>query len=280
MIPLAVFGDPIGHSLSPQLHQLFAQQSGVEVDYRAILAPPPTLAQQLKRFFSEGGVGANITLPHKVNVMALADEVSSRAALAGAANTLHLVDGQLRADNTDGVGLVRDLTQQLGALTGLRILILGAGGAVRGIIGPLLDAGCASIVLRNRSIEKAEAIVEVFNQRAAPRVRTYCANLDDQESFDLVINAISAGHQQQNPFSAKNGMQILPTWLAQSRLAYDLSYGRAAAPFVKTVNTLRPSLAVSDGLGMLVAQGAASFAIWTGHEVEFTQALRALRDRL
>lgn len=277
MIPLAVFGDPIGHSLSPQLHQLFAQQSGVEVDYRAILAPPPTFAQQLKRFFSEGGVGANITLPHKVNVMALADEVSSRAALAGAANTLHLVDGQLRADNTDGVGLVRDLTQQLGALTGLRILMLGAGGAVRGIIGPLLDAGCASIVLRNRSIEKAEAIVEVFSQR---RVRTYSANLDDQGSFDLVINAISAGHQQQNPFSAKSGMQILPAWLAQTRLAYDLSYGRAAAPFLNAVNTLRPSLAVSDGLGMLVAQGAASFAIWTGHEVEFTQALRALRDRL
>lgn len=278
MIPLAVFGDPIGHSLSPQLHQLFAQQSGVEVDYRAILAPPPTFAQQLKCFFSEGGVGANITLPHKVNVMALADEVSSRAALAGAANTLHLVDGQLRADNTDGVGLVRDLTRQLGALAGLHVLILGAGGAVRGIVGPLLDAGCASIVLRNRSIEKAEAIVEVFNQQAAPRVRTYCANLDDQQSFDLVVNAISSGHQQQNPFRAKSGIEIMPIWLDQARLAYDLSYGRAAAPFLDTVKTLRPNLRLSDGLGMLVAQGAVSFAIWTGCEVGFTQALRVLRE--
>lgn len=278
MIPLAVFGDPIEHSVSPQLHQLFAQQSGVEVDYRAILAPSPTFAQQLKLFFSEGGVGANITLPHKVNVMALADDVSSRAALAGAANTLHLVDGHLRADNTDGVGLVRDLTQQLGALAGLRILILGAGGAVRGIIGPLLDAGCASIVLRNRSVEKAKGIVETFNQ---PKVRTYCASAgDDQQSFDLVINAISSGHQKQNPFCAKNGVEFMPAWLAQARLAYDLSYGYAAGPFFNEVKALRPSLAVSDGLGMLAAQGAASFAIWTGHEVEFTQALRALRDRL
>lgn len=277
MIPLAVFGDPIEHSLSPQLHQLFAQQSGVEVNYKAILAPPSTFAQRLQHFFSEGGVGANITLPHKVNVMALADDVSSRAALAGAANTLHLVDGELQADNTDGEGLVRDLTQQVGSLTGRRVLVLGAGGAVRGIIGPLLDAGCARIVLRNRSKEKAETIVETFKQN---RVRIYSAKLDDQQSFDLVINAISSGHQQHNPFKDPSGVVLRPQWLGQTTLAYDLSYGSAAVPFLNQVKTMRPDLAVSDGLGMLAAQGAASFTIWTGQEVDFTQALRVLRDRL
>ena len=273
MIPLAVFGDPIAHSLSPQLHQLFAQQVVIEVDYRAILAPPDTFAQQLQRFFNDGGVGANITLPHKVTVMALADKVSQRAALAGAANTLSKVDGELHADNTDGVGLVRDLKRQVGALQGSRVLILGAGGAVRGIVGPLLDAGCETIVLRNRTTEKAQLIADMMNQGAGQAVRLYQVN-DDSQNFDLIINAVSAGHQQQSP------AKLSPTWFAASRLVYDLSYGRAAEPFLHQAQALKTGLEVSDGLGMLVAQGAESFAIWTGKQVEFTQALRILRESL
>ena len=273
MIPLAVFGDPIAHSLSPQLHQLFAQQVAIEVNYRAILAPPDTFAQQLQGFFNDGGVGANITLPHKVTVMALADKVSQRAALAGASNTLSQVDGRLHADNTDGIGLVRDLKRQVGTLQGARVLILGAGGAVRGIVGPLLDAGCDTIVLRNRTAEKAQRIADMMNQGPGRAVRLYQVK-DHTQSFDLIINAVSAGHQQQSP------VELKLAWFAASRLVYDLSYGHAAQPFLNQVQVLQPDIPVSDGLGMLVAQGAESFAIWTGQQVEFTQALRILRESL
>ncbi|MCC5878478.1 MAG: shikimate dehydrogenase [Idiomarina sp.] len=272
MIPLAVFGDPIGHSLSPQLHQLFASQAGIEVDYRAILAPPATFAQQLRTFFEAGGVGANITLPHKVRVMQLVDKVSDRAQLAGAANTLSMHAGKLVADNTDGAGLVADLSRQLGALAGLRVLILGAGGAVRGIVGPLLDAGCKELVLRNRTAHKAQAIIDLFRPSATRRVRMYQSEDNDQR-FDIVINAVSSGHQ-----GPSGSAHYEAAWLKDAALAYDLSYGAAAQPFLQHIEQLKPGLASSDGLGMLAAQGAASFAIWTGHEVEFTQALRVLRE--
>lgn len=286
-----MFGDPIGHSLSPRLHALFAEQVGVTVDYRAILAPPATFSQQVMAFFHQGGVGANITLPHKQRVLDLADTVSDRAQLAGAANTLSLATRHspitLHADNTDGVGLVEDLQRQIGDLHGARVLILGAGGAVRGIIGSLLEAGCARIALHNRTPANAQAVIDsvVAHSRQLPNLpcitestlQVANPNANDLR-FDVIINGISAGHSgdQDGPFSLSFPTQ----WMEAIMLGYDMSYGSAAAAFVKHIQSHAPSARTSDGLGMLVGQGAASFQTWTGQVVDSTQALRDLRSLL
>ncbi|RUO33692.1 shikimate dehydrogenase [Aliidiomarina soli] len=267
MIPLAVFGDPIAHSLSPRLHQLFAQQAGLTVDYRAILAPSATFAHQLREFFAAGGVGANITLPHKQTALSLADQATPRALRAGAANTLLYKNNSLLADNTDGEGLLTDLERLLGSIAGNRILILGAGGAVQGILQPILEASPASVVINNRTVERAQRLVEWF---ADERLRCY-AETDERASFDIIINASAGGHGGQVA-------NLRAEWFAEARLAYDLSYADAAAPFLQTARSLlNKSAQASDGLGMLVAQGAASFKLWTGVKADIEQALQALR---
>lgn len=277
MIPLAVFGDPIRHSLSPQLHQIFAHQTGLTVDYRAILAPPETFTEQLQQFFSAGGIGANVTLPHKVSALEIADQVSPRARLAGAANTLHMKTRQgLYADNTDGEGLVNDLRLQGAPLTNQRVLILGAGGAVRGIVAPLLEAGVAQIVVNNRTLSRAQQLVTAFHAQmpaSVERLFAYTPTHDSQE-FDIVIHAAAAGHHGQM------GIELKPAWLKHASLGYDLSYGKAAQPFLTAAAALNPKISVVDGLGMLVAQGAASFYIWTGAKPDSEQALAQLRQHL
>lgn len=280
MTPLAVFGDPIAHSLSPRLHALFAAQVGLTVDYRAILTPVETFAQQLQAFFSAGGVGANVTLPHKQRALESADFASPRAQLAGAANTLRADTSAeklaIHADNTDGEGLVNDLIRQIGTLQGSQVLILGAGGAVRGALGPLLDAGCAGIAIYNRTFANADLMVRHVQQsRFAPkgaqqRLRALDASAPVAQ-FDIVINAISAGHQGQFPLTLPAG------WLQQVALAYDMSYGAAAQPFANYVKQRLPRGVFVSGLGMLVEQGAASFKIWTGQGVDTNQALTDLQ---
>lgn len=267
MIPLAVFGDPIAHSLSPRLHQVFASQVGLQVDYRAILAPAETFADQVRRFFTEGGCGANVTLPHKQTALQLAAQTTPVARQAGAANTLWMENGQLHADNTDGIGLVLDLHRLWGSLDGFSILILGSGGAARGIIGPLLEAGVRELVIKNRTPSRAEQVVADI---ADKRVRLYQA-VDDQRSFDAVINASAAGH-------SGTLVTLQPTWLSAATHAYDLSYGTAAQPFLQAAKPY--TVSVNDGLGMLVGQGLASFQRWTGQCIDFTLALQCFRDSL
>ncbi|RUO26954.1 shikimate dehydrogenase [Aliidiomarina minuta] len=266
MIPLAVFGDPIEHSLSPRIHQLFAQQSGVEVDYRRILAPEASFAQQLADFFAKGGQGANITLPHKVRVLELMDKVSARAAIAGAANTLFLKDGVVVCDNTDGEGLVRDLTRLRGPLNGSHVLIMGAGGATRGVIQPLLEAGVSKLSIGNRTLAKAQQLVTDFDKKALQ-----LATPEQSMRPDILINATASGHSGLAP--------VLPAdWFTGHPFCYDLSYGKAAEPFHQLA--AEKSCEMTDGLGMLVAQGAASFTIWTQVEVDFVAALTSLQGDL
>ncbi|MGX5915261.1 shikimate dehydrogenase [Aliidiomarina sp. Khilg15.8] len=263
MIPLAVFGDPIAHSLSPQIHELFAQQTGLQIDYRRILAPSDTFAQQLRDFVAAGGRGANITLPHKVAALSLMDSLSPRAQVAGAMNTVVVKDsGQLLGDNTDGIGLCQDLERQFGDLNGARLLVLGAGGAVRGIIQPLLEAGAAELQIYNRTRARAEQLVADFAQHP---VRLWQPG---NGAFDGIINASAGGHQGSVP-------ALEPEWVKAQTFAYDLSYGAAAEPFINHCGDL--SLKCSDGLGMLVAQGAASFHLWTGEQADFADALQQLR---
>lgn len=263
MIPLAVFGDPIEHSLSPQIHAYFAQQAGLSITYQRILAPAATFTQQLRDFIDAGGQGANITLPHKVAALSLMDSLSTGVRLAGAMNTVVVrSDATLHGDNTDGFGLCQDLTRQFGDLQGRRLLILGAGGAVRGIIHPLLDAGIAEIVIYNRTQHRAEQLVADIN---LPRVRL----CNEQESdFDGIINASAGGYQGKSP-------ALNDAWLTSHSFAYDLSYGVAAQPFIKRCEA--HDLTCSDGLGMLVAQGAASFQLWTGVQVDYASALQQVR---
>lgn len=276
-----MFGDPIAHSLSPKLHAFFAAQVNLQVDYRAILAPPETFAQQLRGFFAGGGVGANITLPHKARVLTLATDIQPGARVAGAANTLSVrAKGaalELIADNTDGEGLVRDLQRHFGSLSGTRILMLGAGGAVRGALAPLLASGCAELAVYNRTADKARAVVQELNQSlgyADGRVLRVVSGNDDGARFDLIINGISAGHQGEFPL-------VLPEqWLQTAIFAYDMSYGVAAKPFHKYVHERQSKLALADGLGMLVEQGALSFSIWTGQAVDTEEALLAMRELL
>lgn len=272
MLPLAVFGDPICHSLSPKLHQLFAQQVGLNVDYRAILAPPASFPQQLREFFAQGGKGANITLPHKQRVLELVDTVEPRAQLAAAANTLTYRDDKLLADNTDGLGLLADL-QRLGVLvSGADILILGAGGAAQGIVGPLLEAGAAAVTVRNRTPLRAQKLVEHFAHS-----KLHCYREDaDARAFDIVINATASGHSE-----SSQTLHVERQWFAKAQLAYDLSYGQAALPFVDAVQPYLPASGqVETGLGMLVGQGAVSFELWTGAAVDMRTALMQLEAQL
>jgi len=252
----AIFGHPVAHSLSPRIHQAFARQSGIAIDYHLIDVAAPQLAAALDRFAAAGGAGANITLPNKEAAFALCAARSDRAARAGSVNTLTRVNGRWHGDNTDGAGLVRDLTERHRFdLRGRRTLVLGAGGAARGVVPALLDAGIAELVIVNRSPERADALADALGdpQRAHAR---YWDDLGTLGEFDLLINATSAGRA--------GGRLELPFSLIGPRaLAVDLNYGEIAVPFLAWAES-GGCRKLSDGLGMLVEQAAESFAIWTG----------------
>lgn len=267
----AVFGQPIAHSLSPAIHAAFAQQTGIELDYRAIEAAPAALAAALAAFATDGGVGANITLPHKQAVIALCGSISERAARAGAVNTLTRSENGWIGDNTDGAGLLRDLAERHRLdLRGRRALLLGAGGAAAGVAPSLLDAGIAELVVVNRSPGKADALCDRLGDPARAHSR-YWDDLDTLGEFDLVVNATSAGRG--------SGDLALPFRLAASRcLAVDLNYGEAATPFLAWARTAGCP-AVVDGLGMLVEQAAEAFALWHGSRPETDPVYAGLRAR-
>jgi shikimate dehydrogenase len=252
----AVFGHPVVHSLSPRIHAAFGRQLGIALDYRAIEVDGEGFAAALRAFSEAGGRGANITLPHKAAAFALCIDASERARRAGAVNTLSHIAGGWRGDNTDGAGLVRDLTDRAGFdLRGRRTLLLGAGGAAHGVAPALLDAGVAELVIVNRSAERADALADSLAdpERAHSRYWDDLAALGD---FELLVNATSAGREP-------GGFKLPGSLVAPRAVAVDLSYGEAAIAFGAWARAHGVSH-VRDGLGMLVEQAAESFEIWHG----------------
>ena len=266
----AVFGHPITHSLSPRLHALFAAQTGLVLEYVAIDAAPDAFAGELHAFFAAGGRGANVTLPHKAAAFGLAEVRSATAQRLGVANVLTpLSDGRIEADSNDGAGMLADMRGRCGIdPSGREVLLLGAGGAARAAAFALLGAGVHSITIANRTAERAQALAEVL----ADPMHVQVVQWDELKRcgpFDLIVNATSAGVQHV-------GM-ALPSSLGRSRtLAYDLSYGSAARPFIDWAKGSGCASAF-DGLGMLIETAAASFARWHGVRPDADAALRALQ---
>lgn len=278
----AVIGHPIGHSLSPQIHALFARATGQRMTYEVIDggAQPGGFEAALAAFIVAGGRGLNVTLPFKLRALAAAHAASDEARLAGAANTLRFdAAGRIEAHNTDGAGLVRDITARLRQpLQGQRVLLLGAGGAARGALLPLARAGIACLRIANRSADKAEALAAEF----APRLpgcpvrgmglEQLAALSAPHEGFDIVINATSASLAAQSP-------AVPAPLLAAAALAYDMVYGAAPTPFMQAARAAGCPRQ-SDGLGMLVEQAAESFAWWRGLRPDTSAALDAVRAAL
>lgn len=263
---LAVFGNPVAHSRSPEIHQAFAAQRGEQIDYQRVLAPLDDFAGNVRSFLADGGVGANVTLPFKEQAWQLCDTLSARARQAGAVNTLALQDGKLHGDNTDGVGLVTDINRNLGwPLRHQHILILGAGGAVRGVLGPLLAELPAQVWIANRTTEKARELSLMFAGRGVP---VFGGGLDKLAGpYDLIINAISAG--------LDGNMPELPTRIIGPQThCYDMIYGDT--PFLRWAKQ-QGAAATADGLGMLIEQAAESFALWHDWRPDTAPVIASLR---
>lgn len=263
----AVIGQPVSHSLSPRIHPLFAQAFGIELGYEAIEIAPADLAARLQQLHADGYRGINVTLPHKAAVAALCTEVSARAQIAGAVNCLTRRDAGWAGDNTDGAGLVRDLARLGLAVAQRRVLLIGAGGAARGVIGPLLALQPRELVVSSRNPWKPEELAERFKGQGPLRACTHYALKGDH--YDLIINATSAGHAGDMP-------RLPGSLLADGGACYDLSYGNAHRPFAAWARA-QHATTIADGLGMLVEQAAVSFEIWTGNSPQVEPVLAALR---
>ncbi len=252
----AVIGNPIQHSKSPFIHNAFAERTGEDLIYTRLLGDLNDFEGDVGRFFQQGGRGLNVTVPFKQQAWRLADELSDLAGSAGAVNTLILLDdGRIRGENTDGVGLVRDLTVNHGCLlSGSRILLLGAGGASRGVARPLLESGPEQLLIANRTASRAETLAADLGELGDV---TGCG-LDQLEGrqFDLIINATAAGLSGTLP-------DIPDTLLAPGGWSYDMMYAREPTAFVRWGRTHHAAKAL-DGLGMLVEQAAESFFLWRG----------------
>ena len=269
----AVVGHPVEHSQSPFIHAAFAQATGQALVYERLLAPLDGFAATLARFAAEGGRGCNVTVPFKAEACALAARASPRAARARAANTLRREGDGWYADNTDGIGLVRDLERNAGfAIAGRRVLLVGAGGAAAGVLGALLEARPAAVTLVNRTPQRAQALAASHAGFAAGQGVALAARpIDAAGAHDLVLNA-TASSLQGAPVPVAAGV------LAPGALAVDLMYGRAARPFLDWA--LAHGATPRDGLGMLVEQAAESFFVWRGVRPETAPVLAALRARL
>jgi shikimate dehydrogenase len=269
-LQFAVFGHPIAHSLSPQIHQAFAQQFGITLQYRAIDAAPEAFVETVQRFFrEEDGRGANVTMPHKSAAFALADVRTEAATRAGTANVLtRLANGRLSAHNTDGAALVRDLTERHDLdLRGHDALLLGAGGAARAAAWSLVEAGVQTLTIVNRSPAAADALADAIGEPARVHTR-YWEDLANIGSFDLIVNATSAGTLGKS--------LTLPFSLAGSRAAcYDLGYGKSAFGFLAWAQAAGARY-VHDGLGMLVEQAADAFELWHGKRPDTERVYQSL----
>lgn len=254
-----VIGNPISHSKSPDIHHAFAGQFGLDIAYQRLLCPcdEMSFSAVVQAFFYGGGVGANVTLPFKEMAYQLCEKtgrLSPAARLAGAVNTLAMKDGRLYGDNTDGRGLVLDLTKKGVALAGRSVAVLGAGGATRGALLPLLEAG-ANVVIFNRTLSKAEGLVAAFSDFLTAGQTLDARVLSPSElsgAFDVVINATSAGTTNQS--------LGLETSTLKTEVAYDMMYGKPT----EFLEHFSKTATVYDGLGMLISQAAFSFELWTG----------------
>ncbi|MQG91589.1 shikimate dehydrogenase [Pseudomonas sp. MN1F] len=262
----AVIGRPINHTKSPLIHGLFAEATGQALEYGAIEGELEGFEAQVLQLRSEGGLGMNITAPFKLRAFELADRRSERAQLARAANALKFEDGSIYAENFDGIGLLRDIEQNLGEpLRNRRVLLLGAGGAVRGALLPFLQAGPRELVIANRDMAKA---LTLRNELDHPRLRISRYEELDGQAFDIVVNATSA--------SLTGELPPLPAGvLGGARLAYELAYGKGLTPFLRMAQA-HGVARLADGVGMLVEQAAEAFAWWRGVRPE----TRAVIDRL
>ncbi len=265
----AVIGNPIEHSKSPLIHTAFAQQTGESLSYDRLLGRLDHFEEDVRHFFSTGGRGLNVTVPFKEQAWALADQKSPRAESAGAVNTLMLLeDGQICGDNTDGAGLVRDLSINHGyLLSGCRILLLGAGGASKGVVRPLLESGPEKLLIANRTASKAHEIAKALQQLGAVEG----CGLDELEGtqFDLIINGTAAGLKGEVPPLPDN-------LLTPGGWTYDMMYASEPTAFVRWGQQHRAAMAL-DGLGMLVEQAAESFFLWRGVRPETAEVMRQLR---
>jgi shikimate dehydrogenase len=250
----AVIGNPIAHSRSPDIHAQFAQEVGHDISYERLLAPLNGFAPTVLGFIAQGGRGANVTLPFKLEAFALATDLSARAQLAGAVNTLKFDENRIFGDNTDGVGLYRDLQQNLNIeLSKSRILILGAGGAAHGAIGPLLDSKPRRMVIANRTSSRGAELATHF--ASTGEIEAVALDALAGEQFDVVINATSASLTAEMP-------AVPATCFARGALAYDMMYGKGLTPFLALA--AKSGARTSDGLGMLIEQAADAFYIWRG----------------
>ncbi len=272
-----VIGNPVAHSLSPVIHAAFARQAGDAIDYARILAPLDGFVATICAFFDAGGRGLNVTLPFKLEAFAwCGEQVSARARRAGAVNVLAMRGDAVHGDNTDGIGLATDLlriARSTGlSIEGARVLLIGAGGAARGVVEPLLAMGPERLAIANRDVAKADELVRMFAHDASTRIDAISLADAGADGFDIVIHATSAG--------LANAAPALPQGLFKgTRIAYDMTYGAAPTPFMRLAHEGGAAV-VSDGLGMLVEQAAESFAIWRGHRPDAAPVLASLRQSL
>jgi len=266
----AVFGNPIKQSKSPFIHTLFATQTSQQLVYKAIEPSDVDFKVTLHHFFADGGKGCNVTMPYKEQAFQFAQKLTDRATLAGAVNTLKLTDDNIViGDNTDGAGLVLDLKNNHINLADARILLLGAGGAARGVCGPLLAESPKELVIANRTFSKAQTLVNIFNDLG----NVNASELDQLDGdFDLIINSTAASINGEVP-------AISPLLVRPETAVYDMMYSAKATPFNDWAKTLGARVTI-DGLGMLVGQAAESFAMWRGIKPSAKQVLIELRYNL
>ena len=265
----AVIGYPIEHSLSPMIHKAFAMQWSVDLDYQKIEVEVEQLEAKLAKFVADGGYGLNVTMPHKQSIKDLCGKLTDRAQRAQAVNSLYYHEGIWHGDNTDGVGLIDDLTQRHGLdLRSRRTLLLGAGGAAYGIAPALLDAGISELMVCNRSPSKVDKLIDNLGQPNHVHSR-YWEDLGSLGHFDLVINATSAGR-------GSEAMKLPFDLCSNHTVCVDLSYGRSAIDFLAWARASNCGLAI-DGLGMLVEQAAESFYVMQGARPETNEVYAQLR---
>jgi shikimate dehydrogenase len=267
----AVFGNPINHSKSPAIHRQFADQTSQDMNYSKQLVDEGQFEAAAKAFFEQGGKGLNITVPFKLDAYRFANKLSPRAERAGAVNTLAILsDGQILGDNTDGIGMVHDMHNLGWQIEGKRVLILGAGGAVRGVLQPLLAENPAEVVIVNRTFTKADELAKSFHDLGNIKALTY--EKLAEESFDIVVNGTSASLQGELP-PLPNGL------LAPDASCYDMMYGATPTPFLHWASE-QGAARTADGLGMLVGQAAEAFYLWRSQRPEVTSVITQLRRQM
>jgi len=264
-----VFGNPIEQSRSPFIHQQFAKQTAQNINYQSELVVIGGFKQAINQFILDGGKGANVTAPFKEEAMALCDHLSQRAKLAGAVNTLSFINGKIYGDTTDGDGLVNDLLNNHIILANKRILLLGAGGAAKGVVLSLLEQKITHLTIANRTVAKAQAIIEQY-----PEYDISACSFDEacNEYFDIIINATSAGLNGQK-------LPISSSLINNHSICYDMTYAKKLTPFL-VMATQNKAKVVIDGLGMLVGQAAVSFDIWRTVKPEIIEVLGLLRKEM